>query len=793
MGTRYRAVSCGRACRAAARRRDGRGERGRPARDPALHAGPAPDVFRATAVLRARRRRCARPAVGDAASRRAGVRHVAGPTHAAHRGACAAGRSAGRRVARWRAARRARDRIRYTPPQSRERRRARGRRRCADDRGRAELRQLREVHPGPQADLRRAGRRRVRRAGRVGCAGRRGSRAARAGRYVLRREREHVRGGGRGARRGRVASRRDAGLRARRRRAHADDARFQRQPVLQHARQPAARSARGVAVRRFRQRRSAVCRRARGDRVGRARRRVVRRRAARGALSCAGSAAHAGGAAVPVVGGRARAAVRGDGDGVERGGGNGRGGTVRGRAGIGARMAVAADREDRRRSACDPVVPFRAGGRRRIACVRSRPASDVAHRAARQRRASDSQLHAVRCAGRRALPDHREARRARIGMAARSRTGRHDARRADAARPLHIRCRESAAGRARVGRHRHHADGRDAAPGTGRWHAVAPRRVRAWRTRSGRPAVRGGTGAQRGRRCTRVASLVRQSSSRRLGRAGRPDRHRATEAGFVVRRLRLLPVRAVGVHARPVRRAARAERAGRTHPLRGVRAVERVAQCDPRGCRARGGKRAGRVPAHGARSCVDTRRRHAARIRGRAARGRAGRMPLGFVRHVRDARAVRRDRLRANARCAGRTRLRAAVRRAARARRDGAARAGSLTHLRHAAAEGLLRKKRAQLLLFSDAVRIDDSVNRFDKGAHHETARHGPPGPVEFLRRAQQQGARDRPRERQLHAAAVRGDPACAAGRRGDLRRRASGRRSDRDDAGFLSEWPVSR
>ena len=32
---------------------EGRGF-GRPARDPALHAGPAPDVFRATAVLRAR-------------------------------------------------------------------------------------------------------------------------------------------------------------------------------------------------------------------------------------------------------------------------------------------------------------------------------------------------------------------------------------------------------------------------------------------------------------------------------------------------------------------------------------------------------------------------------------------------------------------------------------------------------------------------------------------------------------------------------------------------------------------
>ena len=39
---------------AAARGRDGGRGFGRPARDPALHAGPAPDVFRATAVLRAR-------------------------------------------------------------------------------------------------------------------------------------------------------------------------------------------------------------------------------------------------------------------------------------------------------------------------------------------------------------------------------------------------------------------------------------------------------------------------------------------------------------------------------------------------------------------------------------------------------------------------------------------------------------------------------------------------------------------------------------------------------------------
>jgi len=32
--------------------------------------------------------------------------------------------------------------------------------------------------------------------------------------------------------------------------------------------------------------------------------------------------------------------------------------------------------------------------------------------------------------------------------------------------------------------------------------------------------------------------------------------------------------------------------------------------------------------------------------------------------------------------------------------------------MRHAAADTLLREKRAQLLLFSDAGRIDDSVNR---------------------------------------------------------------------------------
>ena len=99
-------------------------------------------------------------------------------------------------------------------------------------------------------------------------------------------------------------------------------------------------------------------------------------------------------------------------------------------------MAAAAHREGRRRSARDPLVPFRTGGRRPVARLRSRAAPDAAHRAAGQRFAGDSQLHTFRCTGRRALSDHREARRARLGVAARSRARWHDARRADAARPL---------------------------------------------------------------------------------------------------------------------------------------------------------------------------------------------------------------------------------------------------------------------------------------------------------------------------------------------------------------------